>query len=240
MEDRLDYLLDHVPCSLGNNHLIDVPCLIQAPKHCLQILVISTEALFRFTSNNIDMSLRFHFFCLSRFLIYFPQQMAFLFTIYPSLILTYAGQTAYLIRNPNDHDDGFYKFIPKSIYWPIFVVSTLAAIVASQSLISATFSVIKQSVVLDYFPRVKVVHTSTNKEGEVYSPEVNYILMVLCVAVILIFGDGKEIGNAFGTLILKALCVTVGKLTFSSTSYTGIFYNFLTIATTLFQVLLSV
>lgn len=121
-------------------------------------------------------------------------------TIYPSLVLTYAGQTAYLIKNPNDHDDGFYKFIPTTIYWPIFIIATLAAVVASQSLISATFSVIKQSVVLDYFPKIKVVHTSSNKEGEVYSPEVNYILMILCVAVILIFGDGKDIGNAFGML----------------------------------------
>jgi KUP system potassium uptake protein len=121
-----------------------------------------------------------------------------LLTIYPSLVLTYAGQTAYLIKNPNDHDDGFYKFIPTTIYWPIFIIATLAAVVASQSLISATFSVIKQSVVLDYFPKIKVVHTSSNKEGEVYSPEVNYILMILCVAVILIFGDGKDIGNAFG------------------------------------------
>lgn len=121
-----------------------------------------------------------------------------MFTIYPSLVLTYAGQTAYLIRNLNDHDDGFYKFVPTGVYWPMFIISTLAAIVASQSLISATFSVIKQSVVLDYFPRVKVVHTSQYKEGEVYSPDINYILMVLCVAAVLGFGDGKDIGNAFG------------------------------------------
>ncbi|KAG5608546.1 hypothetical protein H5410_019827 [Solanum commersonii] len=124
-------------------------------------------------------------------------RIAFFCTIYPSLVLTYAGQTAYLIRNPDDHFDGFFKFIPSAVYWPIFVIATLAAIVASQSLISATFSVIKQSVVLDYFPRVKVVHTSSSKEGEVYSPEVNYILMILCVAVILVFGDGQDIGNAF-------------------------------------------
>lgn len=81
----------------------------------------------------------------------------------------------------------------------MFIIATSAAIVASQSLISATFSVIKQSVVLGYFPQVKVVHTS-RKEGEVYSPEVNYILMVLCVAVILIFGDATDIGNAFGMI----------------------------------------
>ncbi|CAK9163715.1 unnamed protein product [Ilex paraguariensis] len=140
-------------------------------------------------------------------------QAAFFFTIYPSLVLTYAGQTAYLIRNPNDHDDGFYKFIPKTVYWPMFVIATLAAIVASQSLISATFSVIKQSVVLDYFPRVKVVHTSSSKEGEVYSPEVNYILMILCVAVILIFGDGKDIGNAFGVVVSLVMLITTILLT---------------------------
>ncbi|XP_028784253.1 probable potassium transporter 17 [Neltuma alba] len=140
-------------------------------------------------------------------------QIAFLFTIYPSLVLTYAGQTAYLIKNPNDHDDGFYKFIPAPIYWPIFVIATSAAVVASQSLISATFSVIKQSVVLDYFPRVKILHTSPSKEGEVYSPEVNYILMVLCVAVILIFGDGKDIGNAFGVVVSLVMLITTILLT---------------------------
>ncbi|KAA8529906.1 hypothetical protein F0562_034490 [Nyssa sinensis] len=140
-------------------------------------------------------------------------QIAFLFTIYPSLVLTYAGQTAYLIKNPNDHDDGFYKFVPTPVYWPIFVIATLAAIVASQSLISATFSVIKQSVVLDYFPRVKVVHTSSSKEGEVYSPEINYLLMILCVAVILIFGDGKDIGNAFGVVVSMVMLITTILLT---------------------------
>ncbi|KAJ7942767.1 Potassium transporter [Quillaja saponaria] len=140
-------------------------------------------------------------------------QIAFLFTIYPSLVLTYAGQTAYLIKNPNNHGDGFYKFIPTPIYWPIFVIATLAAIVASQSLISASFSVIKQAVVLDYFPRVKVVHTSCFKEGEVYSPEVNYILMILCVAVILIFGDSEDIGNAFGVVVSLVMLITTILLT---------------------------
>ncbi|KAM7487840.1 hypothetical protein LguiB_025324 [Lonicera macranthoides] len=140
-------------------------------------------------------------------------RIAFLCSIYPSLVLTYAGQTAYLIKNPNDHDDGFYKFIPDKVYWPIFVIATSAAVVASQSLISATFSVIKQSVVLDYFPRVKVVHTSSCKEGEVYSPEINYILMILCVAVILIFGDGKDIGNAFGVVVSLVMLITTVLLT---------------------------
>ncbi|GJZ98752.1 integrase, catalytic region, zinc finger, CCHC-type containing protein [Tanacetum coccineum] len=95
----------------------------------------------------------------------------------------------------------------------MFVIASLAAIVASQSLISATFSVIKQSVVLDYFPRIKIVHTSSSNEGQVYSPETNYTLMVLCVAVILIFGDGKEIGNAFGVVIILVMLITTLLLT---------------------------
>ncbi|XP_020174941.1 probable potassium transporter 4 [Aegilops tauschii subsp. strangulata] len=135
-------------------------------------------------------------------------QIAFLTSIYPSLVLTYAGQTAYLINNVNDFSDGFYKFVPRPVYWPMFVIATLAAIVASQSLISATFSVIKQSVALDYFPRVKVVHTSRNKEGEVYSPETNYILMLFCVGAILGFGDGKNIGNAFGVVVIMVMLIT--------------------------------
>ncbi|OAY85287.1 putative potassium transporter 17 [Ananas comosus] len=140
-------------------------------------------------------------------------QLAFLFSIYPSLVLTYAGQTAYLMKNPNDHNDGFYKFVPGPVYWPMFIIATLAAIVASQSLISATFSVIKQSVALDYFPRVKVVHTSQEKEGEVYSPETNYILMFLCVAVVVGFGDGKDIGNAFGVVVILVMLITTILLT---------------------------
>ncbi|KAK8952325.1 putative potassium transporter 17 [Platanthera zijinensis] len=140
-------------------------------------------------------------------------QMAFLLTIYPSLVLTYAGQTAYLIKHLDDHIDGFYKFVPTPVYWPMFVVSTLAAIVASQSLISATFSVIKQSVVLDYFPRVQVVHTSQHKEGEVYSPETNYILMVLCLLVIVGFGDDKVIANAFGVVVILVMFITTFLLT---------------------------
>ncbi|KAJ0987306.1 hypothetical protein J5N97_005662 [Dioscorea zingiberensis] len=140
-------------------------------------------------------------------------QMAFIFTIYPSLVLTYAGQTAYLTKNLNDHRDGFYKFVPGPVYWPMFVIATSAAVVASQSLISATFSVIKQSVGLDYFPRVKVVHTSAHKEGEVYSPETNYVLMIFCVAAILGFGDGQAMGNAFGVVVILVMLITTVLLT---------------------------
>jgi KUP system potassium uptake protein len=125
--------------------------------------------------------------------------MAFSMAIYPAVILTYVGQTAYLINNPEDYIEGFFKMIPRPIFWPMLVISTLAAIVASQRLITATFSIVKQSMALDFFPPVKVVHTSEDSEGQIYSPEVNWCLMVLCCAVVFGFQSGLDIGNAFGT-----------------------------------------
>lgn len=124
--------------------------------------------------------------------------MAFGLAVYPAVLLTYAGQTAYLIKNPGDYLEGFFKMIPMPVFWPMLIIATLSAIVASQGLITATFSVVKQSVALDYFPPVKINHTSEDAEGQVYSPEVNYGLMVLCLAVIFGFQSATQIGNAFG------------------------------------------
>lgn len=80
----------------------------------------------------------------------------------------------------------------------MFVVSTLAAIVASQSLISASYSIIRQSIALGCFPRTTVKHTSDKYEGQVYCPEINYVLMVVCVLITVGFQGGPEIGRAFG------------------------------------------
>lgn len=80
----------------------------------------------------------------------------------------------------------------------MFVVAVLAAIIASQALISASFSIIQQSLSLGCFPRVKIVHTSSKYEGQVYIPEINYILMLACVGLTLGFKDPVKIGNAYG------------------------------------------
>lgn len=80
----------------------------------------------------------------------------------------------------------------------MFVMAIAAAIVGSQSMISATFSIISQSLSLGCFPRVKVVHTSAKYEGQVYTPEVHYMLMVACITVTAIFKTGDQIGNAYG------------------------------------------
>ncbi|KAK4486685.1 hypothetical protein RD792_006745 [Penstemon davidsonii] len=79
----------------------------------------------------------------------------------------------------------------------MFVVSTLAAVVSSQSMISATFSIVKQSQTLGCFPRVNIIHTSSTHEGQVYSPEINYILMILTVGLVIGFKGGVELANAY-------------------------------------------
>lgn len=95
-----------------------------------------------------------------------------------------------------------FHYFADIIYWPVFVVATAAAVVASQATISATFSLIKQAVALGCFPRVKVMHTLKKYSSHIYIPEINWILMILCVAVTAGFKNQHQIGNACGMFIL--------------------------------------
>ena len=156
-------------------------------------------------------------------------QIAFVGLIYPCLVLQYMGQAAFLSKNIHDVSSSFFESIPRkfscigvatlkmpkdehllviflfyfaeSVFWPVFVISSLAAIVASQSVISATFSIVKQCHSLGCFPRVKIVHTSRWIHGRIYIPEINWILMVLCLSVTLGFRDTTIIGNAYGKVV---------------------------------------
>nr|XP_019071170.1 potassium transporter 5-like [Solanum lycopersicum] len=127
---------------------------------------------------------------------------------YPALILAYLGQAAFLMKNIDDVADTFYKSIPHSLYWPVFIVAVLAAIIASQALISGTFSIIQQSLALGCFPRVKVVHTSAKHHGQVYIPEINNLLMLSCVIVTLTFRTTEKISNAYGIAVVLVMVLT--------------------------------
>lgn len=105
-----------------------------------------------------------------------------------------------IILFPSKSYFSFGMFFLGPLYWPMFVVAILATIVASQAMISGTFSIIQQSLALGCFPRVKVVHTSAKYEGQVYIPELNYILMLSCVAVTVGFRTTENIGHAYGKL----------------------------------------
>ena len=91
-----------------------------------------------------------------------------------------------------------WSYSAESIYWPVLLIATAAAVVASQATISATFSIIKQALALGCFPRVKVVHTSKKFLGQIYVPDINWILMILCIAVTAGFKNQIQIANAYG------------------------------------------
>ncbi|XP_077218950.1 potassium transporter 5-like [Tasmannia lanceolata] len=128
--------------------------------------------------------------------------------VYPPILLAYFGQSSYLRKHNFDVGDAFYKSIPGPMYWPTFVAAVLAAIIASQALISATFSIVHQSLSLGCFPRVKVIHTSSKYPGQVYIPEVNYLLMLACVAVTAGFKPAQNISNAYGIAVVFVMTLT--------------------------------
>ncbi|GAV62486.1 K_trans domain-containing protein [Cephalotus follicularis] len=136
-------------------------------------------------------------------------QIAFTFLVYPALILAYMGQAAYFsVHHSNDDAISFYVFVPERVRWPVLIIAILASVVGSQSIISGTFSIINQSQSLACFPRVKVIHTSDKIHGQIYIPEINWMLMILCIAVTIGFRDTKHMGNASGLAVMTVMLVT--------------------------------
>ncbi|KAF5738419.1 Potassium transporter 2 isoform 1 [Tripterygium wilfordii] len=136
-------------------------------------------------------------------------QIAFTFLVYPALILAYMGQAAYLSQHhPTSYQIGFYISVPDSVRWPVLIIAILASVVGSQAIISGTFSIINQSQSLSCFPRVKVIHTSDKIHGQIYIPEINWLLMIFCLAVTIGFRDTKHLGNASGLAVMTVMLVT--------------------------------
>ncbi|KAL9458093.1 hypothetical protein AB3S75_007031 [Citrus x aurantiifolia] len=158
----------------------------------LLLCITGTEAMFADLGHFTALSIR----------------LAFTFFVYPCLVVQYMGQAAYLSKNLDKIPNSFYDSIPESVFWPVFVVATLSAIVGSQAIITATFSIVKQCHSLGCFPRVKVVHTSRHIYGQIYIPEINWILMILTLAITIGFQDTTLIGNAYGLACMTVMFIT--------------------------------
>ncbi|KAF9626283.1 hypothetical protein IFM89_031953 [Coptis chinensis] len=138
-------------------------------------------------------------------------KIAFTCMVYPSLILAYMGQAAYLSMHhghEREYEIDFYVSVPGNLRYPVLVIAILAAVVGSQAIITGTFSIIKQCSALSCFPRIKIVHTSSKIHGQIYIPEINWILMLLCLAVTIGFRDTKRMGNASGLAVITVMLVT--------------------------------
>ncbi|CAK9308904.1 unnamed protein product [Citrullus colocynthis] len=141
----------------------------------------------------------------------FSIKLAFTFAVYPSLVLAYMGQAAYLSKHhnlDNEYRIGFYVSVPEKVRWPVLAIAILAAVVGSQAIITGTFSIIKQCSALGCFPRVKIIHTSSKIHGQIYIPLINWILMILCLAVTIGFRDTKRLGNAAGLAVITVMLVS--------------------------------
>ncbi|KAJ8768531.1 hypothetical protein K2173_022632 [Erythroxylum novogranatense] len=135
-------------------------------------------------------------------------RVSFCFLVYPCLVLQYMGQAAFLSRNPSAVSFSFHMSIPDSFSWPIMAMATLTAIVASQAAISATFSIVKQCYTLGCFPRIKIVRKSDWSNRQIFIPEINWILMILCLLVTVGSQDTNHIGNAYGIACIIVMFLT--------------------------------
>ncbi|KAI9390197.1 hypothetical protein POPTR_008G147300v4 [Populus trichocarpa] len=140
-------------------------------------------------------------------------QIAFTCVVFPCLLLAYMGQASYLMKYPDSASRIFYDSIPESLFWPVFVIATLAAMIASQAMISATFSCVKQAMSLGCFPRLKIVHTSRKLMGQIYIPVINYFLMIMCIVVVSIFRRTTDIANAYGIAEVGVMIVSTTLVT---------------------------
>ena len=137
-----------------------------------------------------------------------PIRLAWFTLAFPALLLNYFGQGALYLEKGTAVGNPFYGLVSGPMLIPMLVLATAAAIIASQALISGAFSLTNQAVQLGYLPRVTVVHTSHKMEGQIYIPEVNYLLMASTVALVLAFRSASSLAAAYGIAVTGTMAIT--------------------------------
>jgi KUP system potassium uptake protein len=128
--------------------------------------------------------------------------------VFPSLILSYFGQGAWLLVNPAHQTSPFFAAVPPSLTYAVVVLACAATVVASQAVISGTYSMAREAAQLGYLPRFGVLHTSRQIEGQIYSPVINGLLLTLVVAVTLGFRSSEKLASAFGFAVSGTMLIT--------------------------------
>ncbi len=137
-----------------------------------------------------------------------PIRVGWFAVAFPALLLNYFGQGALLLERPDLATNPFYGLVPRPLLYPMVGLATLATIIASQALISGVFSLTHQAVQLGYWPRVRIVHTSAEAEGQIYIPEVNYGLMVASVGLVLALRESSSLAGAYGIAVTGTMTST--------------------------------
>jgi len=137
-----------------------------------------------------------------------PIRLAWFGLVLPGLLLNYFGQGALVIGDPKAIENPFYLLAPSALQWPLIILATTAAVIASQALISGAFSLAMQSVQLGYLPRLKIEHTSDRERGQVYVPAVNWTLMVACILLVFGFRSSTGLAAAYGVAVTATMVIT--------------------------------
>lgn len=133
---------------------------------------------------------------------------AWLILALPALLLCYAGQAALVLADPAAIENPFYRLAPAGLLIPLLALSTVATVIASQSIISGAFSITQQAVQLGYMPRIDVHYTSTTERGQVYAPLVNLLLFAAVVALVVTFGSSSALAAAYGLAVTGTMVLT--------------------------------
>lgn len=123
------------------------------------------------------------------------------FVALPCLMLNYLGQAANLLLNPKAIENPFYLLAPEWFFIPLLVLSTAATVIASQAVISATFSITKQAVLLGLYPKLPIIQTSKDHPGQIYIPQVNFFLLIGTLILIFTFKNSSGMAHAYGIAV---------------------------------------
>ena len=137
-----------------------------------------------------------------------PIRIAWYGAVMPALVLNYFGQGALLLRDPTAIKNPFFLIAPEWAEIPLFILATLAAIVASQALITAAFSVTKQAIQLGILPRMRILHTSVRDTGQIYVPFINWMLFAFVVVAVSFFGSSSKLAGAYGVAVTIDMTIT--------------------------------
>src|SRR5256714_6250887 len=137
-----------------------------------------------------------------------PIRLAWFLLVLPALLANYFGQGALILRDPVSAINPFYLLAPSALQYPLIALATIAAIIASQALISGAFSLMQQSVQLGYSPRVQIIHTSQQETGQIFVPEVNRVLGLGCILVVLAFRSSSALAAAYGVAVTGTMAIT--------------------------------
>jgi len=137
-----------------------------------------------------------------------PIRLGWFAVALPALVLNYFGQGALLLQHPEAIANPFYLAAPGWFYVPLLVLATIATVIASQAIISATFSLIRQAVLLGLYPKLPIVHTSDSAHGQIFIPQMNHILTIGALLLVLTFKTANALTHAYGITVNLSMLLT--------------------------------